>query len=806
MKKIVKIRLIVIFAIPFLIALLIIGMKPPQKGTVPSTINDFFLPGSQPLESGTFANPDQCDNCHGGYDQVVEPAFNWRGSMMSQAQRDPLYLATLVIANQDAPESGDLCIRCHTPKGWLEGRSEPTDGSALTIDDRQGITCHFCHKMIPPGPVGVNLYPDYPDYIVQPGNNPSAFTLDQNYLSTLPNIPEHNANGMYVCDDLDNRRGPYFNPQANHSTPFSPYHSDSKLCGTCHDVSNPAFSAVRDGSNEIIGYVPNAFDTPAPDFSQYEMFPVERTYSEWTMSEYNTPGGVSGTYFGGNKAYVSTCQDCHMRDVTGKGCNKNYAPVRNDLPLHDMTGGNTFIPNLINLVYPGEADQNALNEGVLRARDMLQHAATLELTVDQLASEVTVKITNETGHKLPSGYPEGRRIWINVKAFNSLTAETFESGFYDPATGILDYSGTKIYQVKPGFSPGLASALGLTAGPSFHFVLSDTIYSDNRIPPRGFTNANFSAIQSPPVGYTYADGQYWDETMYNLPFIPDSVDVTLYYQTTSKEYIEFLRDENYTNNAGQIMYNLWDQNGKSPPEIMNNATWSGEPVPISTNVDLKVFLEGPFTGSEMHTQLNDNNSIPLLQPFNTSPWNYNGGEIVPGIPSPDIVDWILLELRETTGDASSATGSTMVEQQAVFLKNNGNIVATDGISLPEFSASITENLFIVVWHRNHLGVMSAFPVTRIGENFTYDFSSDESQVYGGILGHKEIASGIWGMTAADANADGIIDLADKTASWMPEAGLSGYYMGDLNLDFDVDNQDKNEMWILNAGENCQVPD
>ncbi|MEZ5197956.1 MAG: hypothetical protein R2764_16690 [Bacteroidales bacterium] len=40
---------------------------------------------------------------------------------------------------------------------------------------------------------------------------------------------------------------------------------------------------------------------------------------------------------------------------------------------------------------------------------MLQHAATVELTVDQLGQLVTVKITNETGHKLPSGYPEGRR-------------------------------------------------------------------------------------------------------------------------------------------------------------------------------------------------------------------------------------------------------------------------------------------------------------------------------------------------------------------------------------------------------------
>ena len=133
-----------------------------------------------------------------------------------------------------------------------------------------------------------------------------------------------------------------------------------------------------------------------------------------------------------------------MRDVTGKGCNKNYAPVRDDLPLHDMTGGNTFIPDLIDLTYPGEADLAALEAGKLRARDMLQHAASFELTVSQMDSEVTVKVTNETGHKLPSGYPEGRRIWINLKAFNSVTAQYYESGFYEPSTGVLDKTDTKI--------------------------------------------------------------------------------------------------------------------------------------------------------------------------------------------------------------------------------------------------------------------------------------------------------------------------------------------------------------------------
>ncbi|MCB0821916.1 MAG: hypothetical protein KDC09_04415 [Bacteroidales bacterium] len=785
--------------------ILLTSQAPQQKSYVPSTINDFFLPGSQPLESGTFVDPDVCDNCHGGYDLNVEPAFNWRGSMMAHAQRDPLYLACLAIANQDAPEVGDLCIRCHTPVGWLEGRSQPTNGSALIATDMESVQCHFCHRMIAPSQPGVNPYPNNTLYNTAPGNGSSTYELDQAYLSILPNIPDSSANGGYICDDEDNRRGPLYDPQANHATPYSPYHSESKLCGTCHDVSNPVYEAVKDINGNITGYTPNAFDTPATDFSPYSMFPIERTYSEWLMSDYNSPGGVTGTTFGGNKLFVSTCQDCHMRDVTGKACNKSYAPVRNDLPLHDMTGGNTFIPTLLETLYPDDVNTAALNAGISRTQSMLQQAATVELIVDQTGKSATVKVINETGHKLPSGYPEGRRIWINLKAFNSLTASTYESGAYDLNSGILTKTGTKIYEIKPGLSPGIAGAVGLSPGVSFHFVLNDTIYSDNRIPPRGFSNANFQAIQSPPVGYTYADGQYWDETTYNLPFIPDSIEATLFYQTTSKEYVEFLKDENTTNNAGQVFYDLWDQNGKSAPEVMNYITWSGAPIAESLKLDLHVMMEGPFEGTQMLTTINDQNNLPLTHPFNVSPWNYNGSETVIGIPATDIVDWLLIELRDTDGDASTATSARSIGKQAVFVKSDGSVVATDGTSLPEFNVSVNNNLYVVIWHRNHIGIISANVVLPVGDVYSYNFMISETQTYGGSGTVKELASGIWGMVAADGNADGFVNENDKLNPWMTEAGLSGYFNGDFNMDDQVDNKDKNDYWMINNGYSTFVP-
>jgi hypothetical protein len=484
--------------------------------------------------------------------------------MMAQAARDPLFKACVAIANQDAPDSGDLCIRCHSPKGWLEGRSIPTDMSALTGTDYEGLLCDFCHKMVKPSPVGANPYPEDTNY------TNDTYPVDQAYLESLPNIPSQSGNGMYVVDSSKPKRGPFWDAEARHQMLYSPFHQDANLCGTCHDVSNPAFDRQPDDT-----YLPNAFGAPAPSQDKYTMFPVERTFSEWLNSDYNSATGVYAPQFGGNKDYVASCQDCHMPDATALGCNKKGAPLRDDMPIHDLTGGNTFVPTLIPQVFPGETDEQALAEGIARARAMLQKAATLEVATTETGSGVItdVRIYNETGHKLPSGYPEGRRMWLNVIGRDSSGAINYESASYDPLTATLDTGGdAKIYEIHLGMSPEVAGAAGLTPGKSFHFVLNNYVVFDNRIPPRGFTNAAFETIQSPPVGVAYADGEYWDDTQYTLPVGTIQVEVNLYYQTVSKEYIEFLRDENVTNGDGQIMYDLWANNGMSTPELMASQT------------------------------------------------------------------------------------------------------------------------------------------------------------------------------------------------------------------------------------------
>ncbi len=211
---------------------------------------------------------------------------------------------------------------------------------------------------------------------------------------------------------------------------------------------------------------------------------------------------------------------------------------------------------------------------------MLRKAATLSLTL--AGGTLTVRVTNETGHKLPTGYPDGRRMWLHVRAFDAERAVVFESGRYVFATAdLLGYDAVPmdadydpylhVWETMHGMSPTVAALFGQPAGPSLHLVLNNVRVKDNRIPPRGFTNAAFEAFDGEPVGATYADGQYWDEAVY--PVGPSAVqaEVTLYYQTASREYVEFLRDENVTTAAGNVLFDLWDQHNKSEPVAMAHA-------------------------------------------------------------------------------------------------------------------------------------------------------------------------------------------------------------------------------------------
>lgn len=121
---------------------------------------------------------------------------------------------------------------------------------------------------------------------------------------------------------------------------------------------------------------------------------------------------------------------------------------------------------------------------------------------------------------------------------------------------------------------------------------------------------------------------------------------------------------------------------------------------ILPNLNVNLFLEGAYISSNsMDTSLRTKPSFPLENPFNNSPWSYNGTEKVTSVPT-DVVDWILISLR------SGMSSSTTVARRSAFINSNGNIVDLDGSSPISIYAE-RGNYFIVVEHKNHLSIMSS---------------------------------------------------------------------------------------------------
>jgi hypothetical protein len=194
--------------------------------------------------------------------------------MMSHATRDPIFWATMAVAEQDFDGSGDLCLRCHTTAGWLAGRSTPTDGSALQAGDVDGVDCHFCHSMTNTNDQE-HLGAQFPPFVANDGGNPAN---------------GYYGSGMYSLWDGNEKLGPYANANPNHSFIQSDFHRSVDFCGTCHDVSNPAVGDLAHNNGRQATAPPIvASGVPGSDVSlkaAFNNFPhqygvVERTFSEY---------------------------------------------------------------------------------------------------------------------------------------------------------------------------------------------------------------------------------------------------------------------------------------------------------------------------------------------------------------------------------------------------------------------------------------------------------------------------------------------------------------------------------------------
>ncbi len=496
--------------------------------------------GTQPgqVDPGSFASSDVCRNCHfsgAPSEAAYLPTDTWAGTMMANSLRDPAFQAALTVAEQDVPGLGTFCIRCHSPLAYVRGSATADPSGAASLADPidvHGVSCEACHRMVE-----------------DPAADQEPFLI---------------GNARIFVDATTGKRGPYVSCQTapddpacslspGHDTIQSPAHASAALCGQCHQVTLPG-RKLRD----------------ARGVETAEDFPIDTTWAEWKSSA-----------FAGDGEDARTCQACHMaRDLDGPVCNVFDAVERSGPPQHAFVGGNHWGIRAVMEADPDRAAEypSAFDTALDRTLASLAAAASVTIVDSDVPDQpgapfaVTVRVENLTGHKLPTGYAESRRAWVAV-SFASGQEEVFALGGYDDATGTIDAEDdTHVYRARHGRWDGAEATV------DGHLALHDVIVEDTRIPPRGFV----AGPTTTPVGdIDYADGNggwnHFDQVTLQgaLPVGMAGGDgvlrVTLYYQSMTREHVEFLEAENRTDERGERLLEIYEATEAAPPIAMASA-------------------------------------------------------------------------------------------------------------------------------------------------------------------------------------------------------------------------------------------
>ena len=176
---------------------------------------------------------------------------------------------------------------------------------------------------------------------------------------------------------------------------------------------------------------------------------------------------------------------------------------------------------------------------------------------------------------------------------------------------------------------------------------------------------------------------------------------------------------------------------------------------------IKIILQGaylnPNTGEEtlMRDNLRTLNLLPTTSPYsdgvicNSSVFN-NGGSDGNGAINDDIVDWVLVEIR-------NSTDNTIVESsKSALLQRDGDVVDIDGIS-PLVIYYSPGDYYVAVKHRNHLGVMTAISAYLSPTVQNANFINSSFNVYGTYS--RININGKMALWAGDANNNGSIEFS-----------------------------------------------
>jgi hypothetical protein len=337
--------------------------------------------------------------------------------------------------------------------------------------------------------------------------------------------------------------------------------------------------------------------------------------------------------------------------------------------LHKLTGSNRDLPLMMKALYP-EVDLEVIGApsgmdprffpGMLSDRGPMWDRAKqnteitlrdgVDVQITQAPTEVSagvyelkVKVTNKSGHRIPSGYPDGRRFWLSVQANDASGTPVYVSGVYDDATATLKTTtadafkrslgniidatvagnnAVQVYERVTGLcvstdstrnstilgapfvypEPSVAVGAPLDHCADSPSLLNNFILFDNRIPPKGLNYAaasqagvkfwNYNATTKVPTEDTarYTTAQLaggYDEVTYRFTAPTGSTltaSAELYWQTHTRDFVEHLRAQDTSTVRPEGPPNPFNVNYPNVPNYLSDSI-NGQPLSFYTALD-----------------------------------------------------------------------------------------------------------------------------------------------------------------------------------------------------------------------------
>ncbi len=101
-----------------------------------------------------------------------------------------------------------------------------------------------------------------------------------------------------------------------------------------------------------------------------------------------------------------------------------------------------------------------------------------------------------------------------------------------------------------------------------------------------------------------------------------------------------------------------------------------------------------------------------------------------------------------------------------------------------------DDYYVVISHRNHLGIRSENAISLNGGTQSIDLTEDSNLILGGANAVAELGDGKLGLFAGDFDGNGQVQNSDLNGI-LPLLGTSSYSFADLDMNGQIQNTDIN---------------